>query len=90
MTLFMRHALGARDAHPVTHIFARRDVPGPEHSLAELLKCRPTPSPPMVQVSINEEPFGKLCGRPLNAWDLERIRAAAREADPQQRAEIAR
>lgn len=39
---------------------------------------------------MNEEPVGKLCGRPLSAADLESIRAAVREADPPQRAEIAR
>jgi hypothetical protein len=44
----------------------------------------------MGQVSMNEEPVGKLCGRPLSAADLESIRAAVREADPPQRAEIAR
>ncbi|HSO80726.1 MAG TPA: hypothetical protein VLQ88_11240 [Chromatiaceae bacterium] len=39
---------------------------------------------------MNEDPIGKLCGRALSAADLERIRAAVREADPPQRAEIAR
>lgn len=44
----------------------------------------------MGHVSMNEEPVGKLCGRARSAGDLERIRAAVREADPPQRAEIAR
>ncbi len=44
----------------------------------------------MGQVSMNEEPVGKLCGRALSVPDLESIRAAVREADPPQRAEIAR
>ncbi|HSO83499.1 Druantia anti-phage system protein DruA, partial [Thiocapsa sp.] len=39
---------------------------------------------------MNEEPVGKLCGRALSAADLESIRTAVREADPPQRAEIAR
>ncbi|WP_338115615.1 DUF4338 domain-containing protein [Thiococcus pfennigii] len=34
--------------------------------------------------------MAKLCGRALSAGDLERIRQAVREADPPQRAEIAR
>jgi len=37
-----------------------------------------------------ERCVAKLCGRALSAADLERIRTAVREADPPQRAEIAR
>jgi len=39
---------------------------------------------------MSEETVGKLCGRSLSAADLEVIRTAVREADPPQRAEIAR
>jgi hypothetical protein len=39
---------------------------------------------------MSEEILGKLCGRALSGADLERIRRCAQEAEPQQRAEIAR
>lgn len=44
----------------------------------------------MGQVSMSEEPVGKLCGRALSGADLELIRATVREADPPLRSEIAR
>jgi len=39
----------------------------------------------MIEASV-----GKLCGRPLSAADLERIRRAIGDADPPLRTEVAR